>query len=65
MVALSTQAFADETYYSDQTVAYVKGIAKLNSLQVASENQLEKEFWWGSDACEQYGVRSRRMCHRH
>ena len=56
MVVLSTQAFADETYYSDQTVitadassktaAYEQGMTKLNSLESASANQLEKEFWW-------------------
>jgi len=56
MVILSTQVSADEVYYSDQTVitadasskaiAYEQGISKLNALQAASANQLEKEFWW-------------------
>jgi len=56
MAILSTQVVADETYYSDQTVitadasskatAYEQGIAKLNTLEAASSNQLEKAFWW-------------------
>jgi len=56
MVILSSQAIADETYSSQQTVvtadatskavAYEQGLRKLDALKVASSNQLEKDFWW-------------------
>jgi len=56
MVMLSTQAIADETYSSKQTVvtadatskvaAYEQALTKLDSLKVASANELQKDFWW-------------------
>ena len=56
LVILSTSALADDVNYSTQTVktmdassksiAYEQGMATLDSLQVATANQLESKFWW-------------------
>ena len=56
LVVLSTQAFADDINYANETVvtadvssktaAYEQGLVTLNSLKAASSNQLEQKFWW-------------------
>jgi len=56
MTMLSTQAFADDISYANETVltadasskavAFEQGISALNGLQAASSNDLEQKFWW-------------------
>jgi len=56
MTMVSTQAFADDISYSNETVltadasskavAFEQGVSALNDLQAASSNDLEQKFWW-------------------
>jgi len=56
MTMVSTQAFADDITYANETVltadagskavAFEQGISALNGLQAASSNELEQKFWW-------------------